>query len=323
MPTSQSAPITVPDPLTEPLRDTRYLVKLISTISGVAEEDVAEQLWREHQDIGCSVAAELKRKGIRPYEWSAELLDFYRETNSFLYETTVWNRSPEKNEMRRWIANYLAAKDGKPQRILTFGDGLGFDSLYLTQAGHQVDYHDVSADGGSFAARLFRDFNADVRILNNAEDVVDDTYDAVVCLDVLEHVPSPPELVNKLARAIRPGGNFIVHAPFWYVAPAVATHLRSNKKYSGDIAKLYAPCGLVPVDGQLFLNPLVLRKSGQRSAAETTSVTTRGGVPTAIRIGGMLLKTARICNWPHRLYVRWGYGKRWKPWPELNELRRT
>jgi 2-polyprenyl-3-methyl-5-hydroxy-6-metoxy-1,4-benzoquinol methylase len=321
-----SAIVTVPDPLVEPLRDVKFLIESISEITGAPEAAVIERLNLEHRRLGSTVAAELEREGIKRYTWTPQLSGFYSQTDAFLYESTVWNRTAEKNEMRRWIASYLASQDSEPKRLLVFGDGLGFDSLYFSQAGHQIDFYDPSEDGGSFADRLFKGYGAKIRILANEDEVDDETYDVAVCLDVLEHVPSPPQLVARLARAIRPGGRLIVHAPFWYVSPAVSTHLSSNLQYSGDLNRLFRPYGLWPVAGRIFLNPLVLSKTSHHTFGEKPSTpkafsTKRKSLPTTLRIGSLLLKTARIWNLPHVLFWKLRYNASWKPWLELDSLR--
>ena len=145
-------------------------------------------------------------------------------------EDEAINRMLAKNNMRTWIARHLHEAYPNSARVLTYGDGLGFDSLYLAQAGYQVDYFDVSTHGAAFAGRMARDFNADVNILPSVDDVEAGAYDVVVCLDVLEHIPTPNETVAFITKALRPGGRFVVDAPFWYLRPAAGTHLRSNRK---------------------------------------------------------------------------------------------
>lgn len=44
--------------------------------------------------------------------------------------------------------------------------------------------------------------------------VADASFDAVLCTEVLEHVPDPVRVVHELARVLRPGGSLIVTAPF-------------------------------------------------------------------------------------------------------------
>jgi len=54
-----------------------------------------------------------------------------------------------------------------------------------------------------------------IDILSNIWDMpVDDaTFDAVLCTEVLEHVPYPIETVRELARVLKPGGRLILTAP--------------------------------------------------------------------------------------------------------------
>jgi SAM-dependent methyltransferase len=42
----------------------------------------------------------------------------------------------------------------------------------------------------------------------------DESFDAVLCTEVLEHVPDPVAAIGELARLVRPGGQLIVTAPF-------------------------------------------------------------------------------------------------------------
>lgn len=41
-------------------------------------------------------------------------------------------------------------------------------------------------------------------------------FDAVVVLDVLEHLPQPQACLVEMARVLRPGGRVLVHVPFAY-----------------------------------------------------------------------------------------------------------
>jgi SAM-dependent methyltransferase len=43
----------------------------------------------------------------------------------------------------------------------------------------------------------------------------DASFDAVLCTEVLEHVPDSVRALDEMARLLRPGGTFIITAPFW------------------------------------------------------------------------------------------------------------
>ena len=116
------------DPALEVLDDADYLTQLIVRGTGTEIRDVIARLQREQRHPGITSREQLKKLGIKPHVWSAELIDFYSESDAYLYENIWWNRSPTKRQMRRWISRLLAQHLGRPGRVLVCGDGLGFDS---------------------------------------------------------------------------------------------------------------------------------------------------------------------------------------------------
>ncbi len=43
----------------------------------------------------------------------------------------------------------------------------------------------------------------------------DGSFDAVLCTEVLEHLPDPVRAIDEMARLLRPGGMMIITSPFW------------------------------------------------------------------------------------------------------------
>ena len=254
-----------PDPLIPPLADNAYLIPLIVEVTGVDRSSVTERLCREHLHCPLSVSEAFYAKGLEPYVWSQELLDFYAETDSFIYGIVAWNRTQIKCAMRRWMLDFLHRHQMPQGRVLICGDGIGIDSFFFAQAGYDTVFYEVSHYGQQIARRLFDDYKVNVQLADSLEAFEPESFDAIFSLDVLEHVPSPPEMVRDLSKLLRPGGFFVVSAPFYAVHPKWPTHLQCNRKYSGRTAWLEQAGQMKLIDGCTFANPLAFQKVGNDS----------------------------------------------------------
>jgi SAM-dependent methyltransferase len=300
----------VPDPLVQPLGDEPTLLSLIAGITGEPAATVATRFQKEQRLLGANVAEEIRQRGITPNVWTDRLIEFYAQTHSFLYESLVWNQTLLKNQVRKWIADFLHADFGRPAKVLVFGDGLGFESLYFAQAGHDVTYFEVSTDCVQFARANFQSAGAQVQVLQRPDRFESESFDVVVCLDVLEHVPDPPAVVAQLAAALRSGGRMIVHAPFYFVDRVVSTHLRSNMTYSGDLSRLYTPHGLHLIDGRLLWDPIVLEKVAANSRPNCRRPWRR----LVVRAFGLLLAVGRFWALPH-IWIAKAMSRSNRNWP--------
>lgn len=269
-----------------PLDDNRALIDLLRDVSGEPWQIVAERLLAEERCIGTNVRRDLQAAGVTPHVWSDDLVRFYRTTKSFLYETSVWNRAPLKLKMRNWLGQFLmnAAPD-RQLNILSFGDGLGFDSVYLSAAGHNVTYYEMADESIALASKVFKANNRQIQVVQNAETIPSNHFDVVIAMDVLEHVPSPSDSVRQFASWLRPGGWLITHSPFFFTSTHRVTHLASNRRFSGSF-RLFSDNGLYPYDGRFFWDPIVVVKG---KTPQSPSLLT-------LRTGGFLLKVGRYFN---------------------------
>ena len=249
----------LPSTLPEQLRNEEKIVSWISELTRQPQPLVRSRLREEFGNPGINVERAFREAGLEPYVWNDGLARFYEQTDAFLYELVIWNRNKLKRRMRHWIAKHLAKSEERTLDILSIGDGLGFDSAHLGQAGHRITYFEVAGYTESFARKVFAECGGNVTVLTEQSDIALEGYDAVVCLDVLEHVPSPPDFVEMIAGYLRPGGRLIVHAPFYWTAPSNPTHLKANRRYSGSLS-LYEKYNLRLVDGEPGWNPIVLQK---------------------------------------------------------------
>ena len=289
-----------PDALPALLTDNAWLTQVISELTNQPVEAVQQRLHDEECQIGANVGAAMKHAGITPHVWSDELIQFYQQTDAFLYELIAWNRNANKVTIRQWINAALARLPSFSLDILTYGDGIGCDSLYFTQAGHRVIYCDLGELSKQFAHTLFSAAGLPFEPASDLSALPAESFDVIVCLDVLEHVPDPSSLIEQLVRCLRPGGLLIASAPFFAIMPEFSTHLKSNVRHSGSLSSLYGPHGLSLVDGRPFLDPVVLSKAPVIYNAGHSGRWRRASVG----IGATLLKVARYWSWPHRMIGR-------------------
>ncbi|HZR76052.1 class I SAM-dependent methyltransferase [Bradyrhizobium sp.] len=115
-----------------------------------------------------------------------------------------------------WVASALAALPAGA-RLLDAGAG---ECQYKKHCGH-LKYvaqdnavYDGKGDSGLQTGSW--DFSQ-IDIVSDILDIPepDASFDAVLCTEVLEHLPDPVRALDEMARLLRPGGMFIITAPFW------------------------------------------------------------------------------------------------------------
>lgn len=284
----------MPNGLFPPLNDNEALVALLVEAGGEPRDTVIRHLIEELDRSGANVTRDARAFGLEPHVWSDRMATFYETTKAFLYACAVWNRSPLKNVIRRWIREFLMAERLEAPRVLAFGDGMGFDSAFLALAGCRVTFLEPSDDAAAFGERVFALNGVQVSRVRSTDQVVSGDYDVVICLDVLEHLPSPPGMVREFASWLRPGGFLITHSPFFFVEPYQPTHLASNLKYSGD-DRFFTDAGLYPHGGRPFWDPIALRKGDSPSPGRRTGL---------LRMGQPLLRAGRYVYPIHSFVAR-------------------
>lgn len=109
----------------------------------------------------------------------------------------------------RWFDTFI---DWQGRQVLDLGCAGGFMAEAMTERGAQVTGIDPASEAISAARR-----HADAAGFKIGYDVgvgedlpyADESFDAVVCVDVLEHVRDLDQVIREVARVLRPGGLFL------------------------------------------------------------------------------------------------------------------
>lgn len=161
----------------------------------------------------------------------------------FAVEDRHWWYVGVRREIERWLGG-LAAVPGRRLRVLDAGCGTGGLLANLEtsawKAGLEISSHGVRLARTRGRAAL-------VQGSVSALPFADDTFDAVLSIDVLCHAGvEERQAVEEAARVLRPGGRLLVQVPAfdWLRGEHDAAVWTKRRYRSGEISKLLATAGL-------------------------------------------------------------------------------
>jgi SAM-dependent methyltransferase len=111
-----------------------------------------------------------------------------------------------------WLEKTLATLPAG-LKILDAGAG---ELAYKKFCSH-LDYtsQDFGAyDGKSYKTGTWDTSRIDIRSDITAIPVPDSSFDAIMCIEVFEHLPEPAKAIKEFSRILKPGGTLITTAPF-------------------------------------------------------------------------------------------------------------
>jgi ubiquinone/menaquinone biosynthesis C-methylase UbiE len=85
---------------------------------------------------------------------------------------------------------------------------------HLNYVAQDFAQYDGKGDGIGFQTGTWDQTNLDIVSEITSIPEADGAFDAVLCIEVLEHVPDPVRALEELCRLLKPGGILLVTAPF-------------------------------------------------------------------------------------------------------------
>jgi 2-polyprenyl-3-methyl-5-hydroxy-6-metoxy-1,4-benzoquinol methylase len=172
---------------------------------------------------------------------------FYRQPLDYAFELLWWHSFGDRD--RTFLSLLPAARLAHhrgARRALDFGGGVGSHALAMAALGLEVTLADVSGDLLGFAAWRAEIRGRRIRGRQLDGQMLDGSYDFIVAVDVLEHLPFPAETLVRLCQHLRPGGYLFLsmpagfsadvpqHISAWGEQLVVDGGLRTVMRFSGD-----------------------------------------------------------------------------------------
>ncbi len=139
------------------------------------------------------------------------------------------------------LSEGMAARGARVTGIDLSDKPLGVARLHLLESGRKVDYRKISVE--------------------QLADEMPATFDAVTCLEMLEHVPNPASVIAACARLVKPGGQVFLSTlnrnPKAYLFAVVGAEylLKMLPRGTHDYARFIKPSELARWTKQAGLEP--------------------------------------------------------------------
>jgi 2-polyprenyl-3-methyl-5-hydroxy-6-metoxy-1,4-benzoquinol methylase len=204
-------------------------------------KDIQNLINTERQHPGTAVRSDMAIFDVVPYAMTSQMDKLYREGFGLAIELASTYMDISRIQMASFIvSNLMQEQDNKKLKlsVLALGDGAGIDSIRLANAGFDVDYIDYDQSNmAKLAIENFKTFernNTDPNITApNCITKLSRTYDALICLEVIEHVPEPEKFIEQMANFLKPNGVVYISECFNGIEERWPTHLASNEQFSG------------------------------------------------------------------------------------------
>ena len=142
-----------------------------------------------------------------PPKIEEEIITFYKTAPYDKFSLAYWHMYRGKREFDNSV---VANSFGD---VLDYGRGIGILSIKLAKKGLNVTYADVNGKNMEFARWLFKKRGYNIEVLDGEKDeekIWMKEYNTIVCLDVIEHVPHPKIVLEKIAERLRDNRRLII-----------------------------------------------------------------------------------------------------------------
>lgn len=131
---------------------------------------------------------------------------FYEENPFYVFNLILWHGAKEQKNMREEFVNLAKG------RVLDYGGGVGDMCMMAVDKKLEIDYADLSGKTFNFAKWLFKKRGYNIHMIDLSKNNIIKKYDTIFCIDVIEHVVKPKDLLKNLIDHLNKDGQLIITA---------------------------------------------------------------------------------------------------------------
>ncbi|MGK0304320.1 MAG: SAM-dependent methyltransferase [Gammaproteobacteria bacterium] len=178
----------------------------------------------------------------------SDLLEFYSNTDNYILELTEYHSTQARRFMTSEVLKRL--KSYNALNVLDYGCGVGEDSIELLNGGINTTLCDISGKTFEFAKwrinkRGYSPEYAEIDLNEQYEVLGDQKFDAIMCFEVLMHVPDPSKTLTLLRSHLKKGGHLFLTHRF---ERNYSLALEKNKYYEKKMEIVLTELGLIFVE---------------------------------------------------------------------------
>ena len=129
----------------------------------------------------------------------AEVSKFYRYTPFEFFKNLLKNMDIMHYQILG--ENILPElKKAKCKTVLDYGGGSGYLAMMLDKLDFKVTFSEVNKISLDWMKHITKEDNLDIDILDLQENKIEQTYDAIIIKDVLEHLTEPQVVLDMLSK---------------------------------------------------------------------------------------------------------------------------
>ncbi|MBT4136988.1 MAG: methyltransferase domain-containing protein, partial [Candidatus Latescibacteria bacterium] len=214
-------------------------------------------------------AGELLTEEWRSTERKSEVAvdAFYKETEHFIYDLTHFNYANMYMGWRGSVYNLCQqVSDAMPAfEVLDYGGGIGTSLLELGDLpGAHLTYADLPGKTYDYANWRFQQRGLKVSSIALGDDdpLAGRVFDVIVCMEVIEHLVEPEQVVKYLIDHLKPGGLLILTVTFYAPEPDMM-HLNLDRYTNEGFYEIVQNMGMQELTK---FSPRIFKKSNQPAA---------------------------------------------------------